>query len=61
MSAEVKKTNQEKREGFEKTVKPLIKWLNDNYNPYTKIIVDCDSAEIVSGEMSMRTTEFILD
>lgn len=46
---------------FERLAKPLIKFLNDNYNPHTKIIVDCTSAELVSGEMSTYTEEFIKD
>jgi hypothetical protein len=41
--------------------KPLIKYLNDNFNPHTKIIIEADGAEIVSGEMSYRTEEFIKD
>jgi len=46
---------------FEKLSKPLIKWLNDNTNPHNKIIIDCSSAEIVSGEFAFQTDEFILD
>lgn len=31
---------------------PLIKFLQKNYNPHTKIIIDCNSAEIVEGILS---------
>jgi hypothetical protein len=49
------------REEFEALSKPLIKFLNDNFNPHSKIIIEPDGAEVVSGEMSVRTQEFILD
>lgn len=49
------------REEFKKASEPLIKWLNENTDPHSKVIVECDSAELVSGEMSHRTTEFIKD
>jgi hypothetical protein len=49
------------RKKFEKLSKPLIKFINDKFNPHTKIIIDCDSAEIVVGEASFRTDEFIKD
>jgi len=29
--------------------KPLMKWLNENSTPHTKIIIDCNTAEVVSG------------
>lgn len=54
-------TNEQKRAAFEVAAKPLIKFINDYYDPHTKVIVETDSAEIVSGEMSMRTIEFIKD
>lgn len=41
--------------------KPLIKWLNDNCHPHTKIIVEADSAELVEGVASVKTDEYILD
>ena len=46
---------------FEQLSKPLIKWLNDNQDPHTKIIIDCVSAEVVSGKMVIHTEEFIND
>jgi len=46
---------------FELLAKPLIKYLNDNYNPHASIIITCDSAEILSGEMAFQTKEFIKD
>lgn len=40
-----------KLEELEKLAKPLAEWLNKNFNPHTKIIIECNSAEVVSGEM----------
>ena len=51
----------EQAQSFEEATKPLIKWLNDNTNPHAKVIVETDGAELVSGERSFKTTEFIKD
>jgi hypothetical protein len=55
------KLGKEKVIEFETLAKPLIKYLNDNYNPHTSIHITCDSAEVVSGEMAFYTKEFIKD
>jgi len=39
--------NKEQKESFKKITSPLIKWLNDNCNPYVKVVVDCRIAEIL--------------
>ena len=49
------KTNEEKLKEFEEVVKPVIKFLNDNFNPHTSIIIDHDSAELVEGQMGIVT------
>jgi hypothetical protein len=46
---------------FATLVKPLIKYLNDNDYPHSKIIIDCEYAELVMGELSFNTNEFIKD
>lgn len=51
----------DKRKEFEALAKPLIKFLNDNWHPHTKIIIDSTTAEIVTGEMSIYTEEFLKD
>ncbi len=43
------------RKEFETLADGLIKYLNDNHNPHTKIIIDNSSAEIVGGERCYRT------
>lgn len=39
----------------------LIQWINDNYNPHARIIIGCDSAEVLSGETKITNTSFIKD
>lgn len=51
----------QKRQEFESLTRPLIKFLNDETHPHTKIIIECDSAELVSGETAYTTTEYIRD
>lgn len=41
-------TRQEK-EKFDNVFKPLIKYLAENRYPHIKVIVDCDSAEILES------------
>ena len=42
--------------------KPLIKYINEEWNPHVKIIIDCSSVELLSGEISNPTIdEFIKD
>lgn len=42
---------EDKQKELEQLATPLIEWLKQNYNPHTKIIIDIDSAEVVSGEL----------
>lgn len=41
--------------------KPLMKFLNENAHPHTKVIVEVDSAELVEGVSFVSTIEFIKD
>lgn len=52
---------QEKHPGFDEVVKPVIKWLAENCNPHTKIIIENNFAELVSGEKIFSTLEFLKD
>ena len=54
------KISKEQKE-FEELCKPLIKFLNDNYNPHCHILIDLTSAEIVSGEMAFYTEKYLKD
>ena len=51
----------EAREEFIKLAKPLIKFLNNKFDPHTRIIIDSTTAEIVSGEICICTEEFVKD
>jgi hypothetical protein len=53
--------NVEELKEFETLSKPLIKWLNDNGNPHTKIEITCTSAEVYGGLVIINTEEFIKD
>lgn len=44
-----------KRDRFIALAKPLIKLLNDDYDPHTSIIIDCIHAELLSGEIAYST------
>jgi hypothetical protein len=46
---------------FEELSKLMIKYLCENHNPHTTIIITNNSAEILSGIKSVVTDEFILD
>jgi hypothetical protein len=41
------------KEEFTALCKPLNEWLQKNYHPHAKIIIETDHAEIVEGSMSI--------
>lgn len=51
----------EKKEEFFALSNKLIKWLNDNANPHAKIIIDYESAELLSGELVNVNKSYIKD
>lgn len=46
---------------FNDLAKDMIKYLNTNHHPHTRIIVDSSSCEIVEGLKCFYTTEYIRD
>ena len=56
-----KQLTKEQAEEFDKLADAMIKYLNNNHNPHTKVIIDCTTAEIVGGERCYRTKEHWLD
>jgi hypothetical protein len=38
---------------FKVLCKPLNEWLQKNYHPHAKIIIEVDSAEVVEGVMAV--------
>ena len=55
------KITQEQLNELEELSKPLIKYLNENYNPHTIIIVDFSSAEIFESNKRIVNLSFIKD
>lgn len=37
---------------FRELSEPLVKFLRKNYHPRARIIIDCESAEVVEGDMA---------
>lgn len=50
-----------KLQSFERSAKPLIKWLAENVHPHHTVIVTSTGAELMMGEMSFPTEEFLKD
>lgn len=46
---------------FEWLARPIVKWLNDDTNPHTEVIIDCDSARVVQGLCTIPIPEYIKD
>jgi len=46
---------------FERVVRPVIEWINENCHLHTKAIVDCTSGELVEGVIRFITEEYIKD
>lgn len=49
------------RASFLEAAKPLIKWLCENVNPHHTVLVTPVSAELLSGEIAVKTEEFVKD
>ena len=46
---------------FEDIAKDMIKYLNENHHPHTRIVTDSSTCEIVEGLKCFHTTEYIKD
>ena len=46
---------------FETAMRPAIKYLNDRHNPHDKVIISTGSAELVCGELTFVTDDYIKD
>ena len=53
--------DKEKKEELVKVVKPVIKWLNENQHPHTKIIIDCNNFQLMEGIIGMDINDYIKD
>lgn len=54
-------TLKEQMTQLEELSKPIVKFLNDNFGPYTSIIVENDSVKITDGICRIPITEYIKD
>lgn len=48
-------------EEFETLARPLIEWLNRNYNPHASIHITPDSAEVAEGSLGFQTDDYVPD
>lgn len=53
--------NEKQRKEFEETVRPLIKFLNDNCHPHVTVVVGCKRAELSEGICSFTTDDYLKD
>ena len=51
----------EKKESLEKVVRPVIKWLNENQHPHTKIIIYSNNFKLLEGIIGMTINDYIKD
>lgn len=56
MSERDKKTQE-----FQELVRPLVKWLNENYHPHVVVYIEPTGAQLYEGIMGVPVTEFIKD
>lgn len=54
-------TNKVLSSSFEEVTKPVIKWLNENSNPHSIIVIDPTSAIFHTGEIGFTTEEYSRD
>ena len=53
--------DEEQVKSFQEAAKPLIKWLNENCNPHTEVMVGTVFAELKDCKYYFRTEEFLKD
>lgn len=46
---------------FEEAAKPLIKFLAQTVHPHHTVVVTATGAELLEGQVSVRTNEFLVD
>lgn len=61
MEEKVKTGNQEKHSGFDEAVRPAMKWIAENCHPHMKIVIESNVAELVEGQKTLVTDEYLVD
>lgn len=51
----------EKYQSLDWHAEPIIKWINENCNPHSVLVIDGSSAVLYTGEYSFLTEKFIRD
>ncbi len=52
---------EQRHKAFEDVVKPIIKYMAENYHPHTTLVINSTTAQIVEGVISTRTKEYLVD
>lgn len=42
---------------LEEIAKPIVKYLKNNYNPHTSLIIDCNSIRLIEDKISIPITD----
>lgn len=50
-----------RREALKEAAKPLIEFINEYGHPHVRVIVDCDTAEMLEGIVSIKDDSFVRD
>lgn len=53
--------DESKKQSFEEAARPLIKWLAENVHPHHSVIVTSTNAELLEGQQSVCTEEYLRD
>ena len=49
------------REEFENAVRPLMKFLSENFHPHVTVIVDYSRAELLESSVAFVTEDYVID
>lgn len=49
----------ETMKSFKEIVEPVMKWLNENCHPHTSIVIGSDIAELMEGQITHHTEQFL--
>ncbi len=61
MTEEEKNEMEQRHRDFESVVKPIIKYMAENYHPHTTLVINSTTAQVVEGVISTRTEEYLVD
>lgn len=57
----MQKSKEKLAQEFELLARPLIKYLAENHHPHVAILIDNTHAELLEGQMSFSTEEYLVD